>query len=172
MNIKTAINALLAGTVCCLLLTSCKVSYTLSGASISPEAKTVSIPYFPNSATMVAPILSSTLTDALQDKFSRQTRLTIVREDGDLAFEGEITNYTSTPTAVTADEYASLNRLTITVRVRFTNKIEPEYNFERTFSQYQDYDSNLMLSSVEGTLIPEIVDELVEDIFNAAVSNW
>ena len=81
---------------CTLLFAGCKVTYSFSGASISPEVKTVSIPRFPNNALLVAPILSSTLTEALQDRFSRQTRLTLVPEGGDLNFEGEITNYTST----------------------------------------------------------------------------
>ncbi|MCC8088010.1 MAG: LPS assembly lipoprotein LptE [Rikenellaceae bacterium] len=150
----------------------CKVSYSLSGASISPDVKTVSIAYFPNSAAMVSPILSSTFTDELQTKFVNQTKLELVREDGDMNFEGEIIGYTSTPTAVTADDYATQNRLTITVRVKFTNKIEPEYDFQRNFSAYEEYNSNRMLSDVESELIPEIVEQLVDDIFNAAVSNW
>ncbi len=150
----------------------CTVKYSLSGASIPPNAKTVSIAYFPNNAAMVAPILSSTLTDALQDKFSRQTRLTLVPEGGDLNFEGEIINYVAVPTSVGADEHALMNRLTITVRVRFTNALDPQYNYNKTFSQFQDYSANQLLQSIEGQLIPEIVDMLVEDIFNAAVSNW
>lgn len=154
------------------IITGCKVSYSLSGASISPDVKTVSVAYFPNSATMVSPILSSTFTDELQSKFARQTKLIQVREEGDLAFEGEIIGYTSTPTAVTAEEYATKNRLTITVRVRFANRIEPEYSFERNFSAYEEYDSNRMLSDAESELIPAIVEQLVDDIFNAAVSNW
>lgn len=154
------------------IITGCKVSYSLSGASISPDVKTVSVAYFPNSATMVSPILSSTFTDELQSKFARQTKLIQVREEGDLAFEGEIIGYTSTPTAVTAEEYATKNRLTITVRVRFANRIEPEYSFERNFSAYEEYDGNRMLSDAESELIPAIVEQLVDDIFNAAVSNW
>lgn len=170
MKIKTAI--VFAALLIAAALQGCKVSYTFSGASISPHAKTYSVAYFPNNAPMVAPILSTTLTDALQDKFQRMTKLTHARENGDLAFEGEIINYISTPTAITADEMASQMRLTITVRVRFKNAVEPQYNFERTFSQYEDYPSSQMLQQAEGNLIPSIVDKLVEDIFNAAVSNW
>ena len=97
-----------------LLLAGCgyKVNYSLSGASIPPDAKTFSVAYFPNNAPMVAPILSSTLTDALRDKFTRQTRLTQVDEGGDFAFEGEITGYTSTTASVSgSSETALLNRL-------------------------------------------------------------
>ncbi|MCD8186528.1 MAG: LPS assembly lipoprotein LptE [Rikenellaceae bacterium] len=152
----------------------CRVSYTLSGASIHPDARTVSIAYFPNNAPLVATILSPTFTDALQEKFVSQTRLSLVQEEGDLDFEGEIVGYTSTPTAVTAsnDFPAAMNRLTITVRVRFKNRLEPEYDFNRTFSHYVDYDSNLTLQSMEGELIPEIVTMLVDDIYMAAGSNW
>lgn len=154
------------------LFVACSVKYSLSGASIPPEAKTVSIAYFPNNASMVAPILSATLTDALQDRFSRQTRLNLVREGGDLAFEGEITGYSSTPAAISGDEIAVKNRLNITVKVRFTNSLDPKLNYDRSFSAFLDYDSNVLLQQAETRLIPEIVDMLVEDIFNAAVSNW
>lgn len=129
-------------------------------------------PGFPNNALLVAPILSSTLTDALQDRFTRQTRLAVVPENGDLRFEGEITNYTSTPAAVSGEEMAVMNRLTITVRVRFTNAFQPEFNYDKTFSAFSDYSSSRLLQEAEPTLIPEIVDQLVENIFNDAVSNW
>ena len=148
------------------------MTYSFSGASISPEVKTVSIPSFPNNELLVAPILSSTLTEALQDRFSRQTRLTLVPEGGDLNFEGEIKNYTSTPAAISGNEYAVRNNLTITVRVRFTNKIDPSQNYDKTFSAFAPYNSDQLLQNAEPTLIPEIVEQLVEDIFNAAVSQW
>ena len=157
-----------------LLLAGCgyKVNYSLSGASIPPDAKTFSVAYFPNNAPMVAPILSSTLTDALRDKFTRQTRLTQVDEGGDFAFEGEITGYTSTTASVSSDDYALLNRLTITVKVRFTNALDEKMSFNRTFQAYEDYDSTKLLTEVEGELIPQIVDKIVTDIFQAAASNW
>ena len=163
---------LLSLTALLTVTASCSVKYSFNGASIPPEAQTVSVQQFQNFATMVAPILSSSLTEGLQDLFSRQTRLTLVREDGDLSFEGEIVNYTSTPIAVTGDEYASMNRLTVTVKVRFENKIQPQYNYNSQFSAYEDYNSNRLLQEVESTLIPQIVEKLAEDIFNAAVLNW
>jgi hypothetical protein len=159
----------------CSLQWGCSVKYSLSGASISPLAETFSVSYFPNNAAMVSPILSSTLTDALQERFVRQSRLMQMSEGGDLHLEGEITGYTSTPAAITSGqdmEYAAMNRLTITVRVRFTNIIEPQYDFDRSFSAYSEYDASRLLPEVEPALIPEIVEMLVEDIFNAAVSNW
>lgn len=151
---------------------ACTVKYSLSGASISPLAKTVSIAYFNNNASMVSPSLSATFTDALKERFQRQTRLTQINEGGDLSFEGEITNYSSVPSQISGAEYTVKNRLTITVMVRFTNSIEPQYNFSRAFSAFADYDTNILLQDAEPTLIPEIVEKLINDIFNAAVSNW
>ena len=128
---------------------------------------------FPISRTTPrSPTLSSTLTDELQTRFTNQTKLELVPENGDLAFEGEITSYTVQPVAVTSNDMAAMNRLTITVKVKFTNRIDPTFDFNRSFSAFQEYPSSNDLSSVEGTLIPELVTQLVDDIFNAAVSNW
>lgn len=167
---RTKIAALVASVA--LVAVGCTVSYSFSGASIPLDAKTVSIAYFPNNAPMVAPTLSSTLTDALQDKFARQTKLQLVPTGGDLAFEGEITNYTSTPTSVTAAETAAMNRLTITVKVKYTNIYEPHFNYNKAFSAFAEYDANSLLQDIQDTLIQEIVETLVQDIFNAAVANW
>ena len=166
MKIKFAVTAL-----CAALLTGCGVAikYSLSGASIPPDARTFSVAYFPNNATMVAPILSSTLTDALVDMFTRRTRLMQVEEGGDFAFEGEIINYTSTTASVSSDDYALL---TITIKVRFTNALDEKQSWNRTFTAYEDYESTRLLTEVEGELIPQIVDKLVTDIFQASASNW
>ncbi|MFI3259873.1 MAG: LptE family protein [Rikenellaceae bacterium] len=159
------------------LLVSCgfTVGYTLSGASIPPDAKSFSVAYFPNNATMVSPILSSEMTDALKEIFLRRTKLYEVSEAGDFAFEGEITNYTSTTASVTAgseSDYSALNRLTITVRVRFTNAIDVASSFSKNYSAFQDYDSSVLLTEIESELIPVIVEEIVTDIFQDAASNW
>lgn len=149
-----------------------RVSYTLSGASIPVDAKTFSVAYFPNNATMVAPILSSTLTDELKNIYLSRTSLTEVSYGGDFAFEGEITNYTSTTSSVSSGDYALLNRLTITVKVRFTNLIDDTKSFNKSFSAYEDYPSTSLLTEVEDTLIPELVDQIVLDIFQASASDW
>lgn len=150
-----------------------KVSYNLTGGSIPPDAKTFSVAYFPNNAPMVAPTLSTTLTEALRDKFSRQTRLQQVDEGGDFAFEGEITNYSSTTASVSSGDYALQNRLTITVKVTFTNAIDQTLSFNnKSFSSYADYDSSQLLLDVQDQLIEEIVEKLVNDIYMAAAGNW
>jgi hypothetical protein len=155
-----------------LLLYSCKISYSFSGASISPEVKTISIQYFQNRASLVQPGLSQNLTDALIDKCKAQTNLSFVNSVGDVNFEGEITDYNTRPLTVAADAQAATNRFTITVRVKFTNTVNPELSYEQNFSRYEDYDSNLDLSQVESDLSKKIIELLIEDIFNKAFVNW
>ena len=150
----------------------CKVKYSFSGASISPLAKTFSIQYFQNRAPIVQPGLSQNLTDALIDKCKAQTSLKYINSIGDVNFEGEITDYNTKPLTVGADAQAATNRFTISLKVKFTNAIDPSLNFEQTFSGYKDYNSNLDLSAVEKDLSDQIVEILVEDIFNQAFVNW
>ena len=167
--------AIFAATILSLTFAGCgyKVTYNLSGGSIPPEAKTFSVAYFPNNAPMVAPTLSNVLTEGLRDKFSRQTRLQQVEEGGDFAFEGEITNYTSTTASVSSGDYALQNRLTITVRVNFQNAVDQTVSFNnKTFSSYADYDASQLLIDVQDQLIEEIVEDLVNDIYMAAAGNW
>lgn len=154
-----------------VLLSSCGF-YSFTGASISPEVRTISIMHFPNQASLVQPTLSQTLTDALKDRFMAQTNLDIVNANGDLHIEGAIINYQTAPVAIQSDDRAALNRLTISIRVTFINTHDDSQSFETTFSRYDDYDSRLSLSTVEDGLIQNITEALVEDIFNRAVVNW
>ena len=146
--------------------------YSFSGASIPAEAKTVSVDYFPNHAQLVNPLLSDNLTMALRSAMTNQTTLDLVETGGDLAFEGEIVDYTTTPTAITAGQTAAMNRLTIKVKVRFTSRIDDTKDFEQTFSRYEDYPSDQELTSVQEALTATIIEQLVEDIFNKALVNW
>lgn len=150
----------------------CKVQYSFSGASISPQIRTLSVQNFLNRAPLVQPGLDQRFTDALIDKCKAQTSLEIVSNLGDVSFEGEITDYRTMPLTVAADAYAAMNRFTVTVRVKYTNSVEPDYSFDQTFSRYEDYDSSLNLSDVEQDLVEKIVELLIEDIFNKAFVNW
>ncbi len=155
-----------------LLFYGCRISYSFTGASISPEVKTISIQYFQNRASLVQPGLSQTLTDALIDKCRAQTNLSFINGIGDVNFEGEISDYNTRPLTVSADAQAATNRFTITVRVKFTNAVDPELSYEQSFSRYEDYDNAFSLADVEDSLSREIVELLVEDIFNRAFVNW
>jgi hypothetical protein len=155
-----------------VIINGCRGGYSFTGADIAANIKTVQINYFPNQASLVQPNLSNVFTETLKDKFLSQTNLELVSYDGDLVFEGMITNYTVNAQAFQGNETAALNRLTITVKVKYTNNLEPAKSFETSFSRYSDFDSKTSLSSVENDLIQEISTELVTDIFNKAVANW
>lgn len=155
-----------------VLMTSCKMSISLTGGTIDARAKTVAITNFPNNASLVNPNLSQSFTTALKDKIQGQTPLTIVNRNGDYTLEGEITGYTVSPVAIQGNDAAAMNRLTITVRVRFVNSFDETQNFDQTFSRYADYSSLQNLSSVESSLINSINDALTDDIFNKAFVNW
>lgn len=155
-----------------LSVCSCGI-YSFSGTSIQPDVNTITIGYFEYRALKVNPSLSNDLTEAIRTRFRRMTRLEQVDTDGDLEITGEVTGYTVAASAVAAGDVASKNRLTITVKVNFTNRKYPEDNFEdKNFSGYADYDSTLSLDAVEAGLTTEIVDKLVEDIFNATIAQW
>ncbi|HKJ43875.1 MAG TPA: LptE family protein [Sunxiuqinia sp.] len=154
------------------LLEGCKVSYSFTGASISPNVKTFSVYYFPNRARLINPNLSQQMTEALQDKLLRQTSLDQVDENGDLEFEGQITNYETRPMAIKQGDESALTRLTITVKVKYTNNKNHEDDWEKTFSAYEDFESTQTLSDVEDELVKTILDKLTEDIFNASIANW
>lgn len=157
-----------------VLLTSCTISYKFNGASINYNLiKTISISDFPIRAALVYPPLEELFTNRLKDSYTRQTQLQMVDVNGDLQLSGEITGYNLTPQAVGTDAYATMTRLTISVKVTFVNTKDPQFDFEnRTFSAYQDFSSDRMLTDVQDELIEVITDELVDLIFNATVANW
>jgi hypothetical protein len=157
---------------CLLCLQACKGGYSFTGTSISPDVKSVSIAYINNMAPIVYPSLSNTLTEALKDKFTRNTRLDLINEEGDLQFEGEVTNYDVTSMGVQANEVAATNRLTITVKIRFTNNLDEKQSYDKSFSAYEEFPSSEQLDAVQDQLVSAIVEKLIEDIFNNAVANW
>ena len=154
-------------------LTACYPVYKLNGASIAyAVTKTISFENFPIKAALVYAPLAVNFNDALQDKYASQTRLSQVRQDGDLQLSGAITGYTLTPQAVKSDAYAAETRLTIKIKVKFVNKNNSTENFEKEFSAYRDFDATQLLTDVQDGLCEEMVKELVEEIFNATVANW
>lgn len=154
------------------LFQGCSIGYSFSGASISPDVKTISVQYFQNRASLVQPALSQNLTNALIDKCRAETNLKFVNDIGDVNFEGEITDYNTRPLTVGADAQAATNRFSITVRVKFTNVIQPDLSYEQTFSRYADYSAGIDLSLVETELSEDIIEMIVEDVFNRAFVNW
>ena len=156
-----------------LCLTGCRVTYSFSGTSIDPDMHTICLPTFEYRAMRVNPSLSNELSEALRTRFRRMTSLEQVEMDGDLEIIGEITGYDVQASAVTAQEVAAQNRLTVVVKVDFNNVKHPEESFSgKSFSAYADYDSSNSLDAVESTLCAEIIYKIIEDIFNATVAQW
>ena len=156
-----------------LCLAGCRVTYSFSGTSIDPDVHTICLPTFEYKAMRVNPSLSNDLSEALRTRFRRMTSLEQVEMDGDLEIIGEIVGYDVQASAVTAQEVAAQNRLTVMVKVDFNNVKHPEESFSgKSFSAYADYDSSNSLDAVESTLCAEIIDKIIEDIFNATVAQW
>lgn len=147
-------------------------AYSFTGGNTG-DAKTIQIDFFQNQAPLVEPVLTQRFTNDLQDLFTRQTNLTLTDSNGDLYFSGEITGYRITPMSGTSNQTAAQNRLTVTVNVRFVNKLVEEDDFEKTFSFYSDFDANVQLSgSVLDSALDEILERIIQDIFNASVAKW
>ena len=154
-----------------LLVAGCGI-YSFTGTSIQPDVKTITINYFTYQALKVNPSLSNDLTEAFRTRFRRMTSLEQVDMDGDLELTGSVTGYEVTASSITANEVAAQNRLTVTIKVTFNNRKHEEDDFDKTFSAYADFDSSQLLESVQSTLCEEIIDKLVEDVFNASVAQW
>ena len=156
-----------------ILLSSCSISYKFNGANINYQTtRSISVADFPNNAAMVNPTLSNNLSEGIRDLYQRQTRLEVLRKGGDLELEGEITGYDISQGAIAADSYASESKLTITVMVHFTNNINPEESFDKSFSAYQTFDSSRLLTDVQDELCNIIIKEIAENIYNETVAKW
>lgn len=154
-------------------LGGCRISYKLNGAALDYNMyKTIQIDNFPIRAALVYPPLQQMFENKLLDYVTRNTRLQTVDTRSDLQMEGEITGYALSPQAVTENALASKTRLTITVRVKYTDNKQENKDVDQTFSAYRDFDSSQMLTEVQDQLCEEICDELVLQIFNATLGNW
>ena len=154
------------------MVASCGI-YSFTGTSIQADVNTITIPYVEYKALRVNPSLAGDLTEALKEKFRKLTRLEQVDVDGDMELVCEVTGYDVSATAVTADEQAAQSRLTVTVKIDFSNRKYPEDDVNnKTFSAYEDFDATQALDAVEATLCETIIEKLVEDIFNATVAQW
>lgn len=169
---KSDVSYWLLAVGCWLLISGCKVNYSFTGASVSPDIKTFSVKYFPNHAPIVNPSLSQAFTEKLKEKIISQASLSHTDRQADLIFEGSITGYSIQPIAIQANETAAQNRLTITINVKFTNLKNEKQNFETTFSRYTDYTSQENFAAVEQQLSSTISDQVVDDIFNRVFINW
>ncbi|MBR5150309.1 MAG: LptE family protein [Bacteroidaceae bacterium] len=156
-----------------LVISGCKVSYKLTGASIDyTKVKTISMESFQNRAAYQWGPMAQMFNQTLNDVFVQQTKLVQVKNGGDLHLAGEITAYDQFNKSISSDGYSSMVQLKMTVNVRFTNNTNHDEDFERTFSAVRDFEASQSLESVQEELVTQMIKEIVESIFNAAVANW
>ncbi len=153
------------------LLTGCRF-YSQNGASIPLGAKTFSVSYINNVASIVMPTLSQIMTEKLKTKFINETNLKLAQSDGDLRFSGKITSYVSSPVAVQGNQQNAVNRLTVTIEITYENTIEEGKNYTQLFTNFVDYPATQNFASVENQLVAQVTDILVQDIFNRSFINW
>ena len=155
-----------------IVLISCKVNYGLKGISIPPDAKSISVSFFQNNAAMASPSESQKFTEKMRDMVSSQTNLALTKQNGDLQFEGAIVDYSVSPVAVQSTDQAALNRLTVTINVKYNNTLEQSKSFNQNFQRFYDYPSSKTLSAVESEALDEINRQIAEDVFQKAFNNW
>lgn len=155
-----------------LSLAGCGI-YTFTGGQFS-GAKTFSVSYFKPQTGLATPLYAQRFTESMKDLLLAQSPLKLAETEGDLNYSGSITEYVTAPVAIQsgAAETASLNRLTISIKVKYENKLEPDYNFERVFTKFADFDANQDLFSIEESLWGLINDQLTQEIYNSSLGNW
>lgn len=156
-----------------VMASSCRISYSFRTASIDYDlTKTLYIAHFVNQAPLVYPPLEQRFNEEMKDMFTRNTRLQLVNQNGDMEIEGEIVGYELTPLAVQEDAFASETKLTMTVRMRFRNNKTDAPQIEERISANRTFSSNTVFDSVQDQLMGELIDEIVDQIFNATMANW
>ncbi|MBO7466303.1 MAG: LptE family protein [Bacteroidaceae bacterium] len=156
-----------------LLLSGCKIEYRFNGASINyNEVKSITIDNFPNRASFQWGPMESMFNLSLTDIYARQTKLKQINRNGDLNLSGEITEYAQMNKSVSSDGYSAMIQLRMSVNVVFENRVKPSDNFERKFSATREFDSTQQLNDVQEQLVQEMIDEIVDQVFNATVANW
>jgi hypothetical protein len=182
VNIFNRLSSFLGIALLSLILVSCKITfggrsfgYDLKGVRISPECKTAGVDYFKNQASLVQPLLAQKLTEKLKDKILSQTSLKLTNGTGDITFSGIIDGYATEPKAPLGGDNvtAALNRLTVSIKVKYTNSKDPQYEYDTNFSEYIDYRAEQNLDQVENSKdFDNMLDRLVQAIFDRAFVNW
>lgn len=152
-------------------ISGCKI-YSFTGTTLSPDLKTFSIQNFQMAAAGGPQNMSLTFNEKLKEYYQRNTSLKFKNTDGDIHLEGSIIAYDLTPVSVAAGDRAAMNRLTITLEVKFVNKNSEQESFEKEFSFYQDFPQEQSLTQAEVVLVPKILDQLILNIFNSTAASW
>lgn len=170
--LTSLLNRMLTGFAAALMLTACSVTYNFTGGTVDPDLNTISVEQLGNEAPIVVPYLALELTNQLQDRFLSQSRLSLTSGQADVIISGAVTNYRVDPVAISGDNRASQNRLTIGVRVKYENTVKPNESWEQNFSSFVDFDSDEDFISIEREKIEEVIEQLTQDVFNKSLGKW
>lgn len=159
---------------CIVIPTGCTISYgfTPIGGLDYSKVKTISFDKFPIRSAYVWAPMEAMFYNSMVKEFSSKTKLKLQKRNGDLDLQGEIVEYSQTNKSVAADGFSAQTQLKLTVNVRYSNKTKPEEDFEQRFSSTTVYDSSQSLASVQEQLVQEMIDDIIDQIMNATVSNW
>lgn len=173
MNINKIRYSLFLILLSATIITACTVSYKFSGTSIDyTKTKTISIDKFPIRTNYVWSPMESMFYNTISDAYAQKTKLSVLKRNGDLQLAGEIVEYSQTNKNVNSEGFSSMIQLKISVNVRYTNNKNHDEDFEQRFSATAEYDSSKQLMDVQETLVQEMIDDIVDQIFNATVANW
>ena len=163
----------LVGVLLTLLISGCSIRYSANGGALDyTQLKTITIGEVINKAPIVNPILASSFTEKIKDYYESRTRLSLVPQAGDLELNCTITGYDLTPMAVSQDNFAERTVFTVTVQVKYVNRVNEKESFDRSFKAYRDFPRSQPFVSVQDDLLREITDDLLKQIYNATVENW
>ncbi len=157
--------------VIALFWSGCQINYSFTGGQFS-GASNFQVNYIRPQTALASPVYAQQLTEGLKYYLLAQSPLQLVTTNGDLIYEGSIVDYNLSPIAAQGNEIASLTRLSITVKLKYTNQMEKELNFEKSFTKYADFPAGQDLFSVQEELWNNINDQLIQEIYNASVGNW
>lgn len=155
-------------------LNSCRItSISLNGSSINYAlVKSISVEKFPITCAYVWSPMEGMFYNSLSDAYSNKTKLQVIQRNGDMQLAGEITEYAQLNKSISSDGYSAQTQLKMTVNVRFVNSSNHDEDFEKTFSSTAEYDSSQQLNAVQEELVQQMIDDIVDQIFNATVANW
>ncbi len=155
-----------------LLMGACSATFNFTGGNVDPRLQTLAVDQFINEAPIIVPSLAQDFTEALQDRFLSQSRLSLTTESADIFISGVVTGYQVDYVAIQGDDRAAQNRLSVSVRVKFENNVDINENWEQTFSSFVDFNADDDFTSIEQTLVTEIIEQLTQDIFNKSIGKW
>ncbi len=155
-----------------LVLSACSIRFNFTGGQVPDNLETLFVDNFSNEAEIVVPYLAQLVSEQLQDRFLNQSKLSLTSGAADVELSGSVVRYTVLPTSISGENRAEQNRMTIGVKVAFTNNVNPNESWEQNFSAFVDFDASEDLSSVERDKIEEILEQITQDIFSKSLGKW